>query len=358
MKKILNYILVTAILGTFLPYSALAETTNVGVNITGSVSIDVVTTISTNITLDLTTGETTPTYMEIKNNSLVPVNVSITDISASQGAPNQFVKQTDKDWNNLNRDDTEYYVNFNILGEGQNVSPKDILADTHLYLGILDSKSLAGKDCSLATEFCHDSIESDTKIFEINANFGKNWSSGDKNFTYQITTVYSQAKQYADPTLSYTYPTFGDTINYIKLVDVTNDLSKFNFTNPDISSLDGYYYVFAIDYSVVVGLGMTFLESKIVLYEKTSGYTNAIRRFGNISEGIPPINYVATETNNENIGYLFVPVAEGDISTSGTSYNKLVIDIKQFEDLGGESYGFSSCGEEYNYTYIIKTVNM
>ena len=198
MKKILNYILVTAILGTFLPYSALAETTNVGVNITGSVSIDVVTTISTNITLDLTTGETTPTYMEIKNNSLVPVNVSITDISASQGAPNQFVKQTDKDWNNLNRDDTEYYVNFNILGEGQNVKPKDILANTEVDLGVISEKIGYGATEDDETDIFVESILPHLMVYEINANFGKNWSSGDKNFTYQITTVYSQAEEYAE----------------------------------------------------------------------------------------------------------------------------------------------------------------
>lgn len=102
MKKVISYIMLSAIMVTFLPYSALAETTNVGVNIKGETSIEVVTTISADITLDLTTGETTPTYMEIENKSLVPVNAKITNISTtSEGAPSTFVGANDKSWGEL-----------------------------------------------------------------------------------------------------------------------------------------------------------------------------------------------------------------------------------------------------------------
>lgn len=181
MKKVINYLLLSAIMVTFLPYSALAETTNIGVKITGETSIEVVTTISTDITVDLTTGKTTPTYMEIQNNSTVPVSAKITNIKAtSEGAPSTFVKSEDVNWESLSKADTKKYVNFNILGEGQNVSSKDILPNTEIDLGTLNAQTSLGYDA---------------KTFEINANFGRNWDSGDKNFTYQIETVYTQTDE-------------------------------------------------------------------------------------------------------------------------------------------------------------------
>lgn len=217
MKKVLNYILLTAILGTFLPYSALAQTTDVGVNITGSVSIDVVTTISANITLDLTTGETTPTYMEIKNESEVPVNAKITNISTtSEGAPSTFVGVWDKNWGNLSKEETSTYVNFNILGEGQNVQPKDILSNTEIDLGTFSGNYGIGGDvpASGARIEHYNGIN----VFEINANFGRNWDEGDKNFTYQITTVYSVADEYVGVGSTFTYPTEISGITYMELV--------------------------------------------------------------------------------------------------------------------------------------------
>lgn len=205
MKKVINYIMLSAIMVTFLPYSALAETTNVGVNITGETSIEVVTTISADITLDLTTGKTTPTYMEIQNNSMVPVSAKITNIStSSEGAPSTFVGASDKDWASLNKSDTKKYVNFNILKEGQNVSAQDILPNTEIDLGTINlsenSISTVG-DIQPNRQY----LLSNVKFYEINANFGRNWDSEDKNFTYQIETVYSQADEYVET--EYSMPT-------------------------------------------------------------------------------------------------------------------------------------------------------
>lgn len=200
MKKIVNYILLSALMITFLPYSALAETTVVGVKVTGSASIEVVTTISADITVDLTTGKTTPTYMEIQNNSLVPVNAKITNISTtSEGAPTSFVKASDKEWNNLSKEDTKKYVNFNILGEGQDVKAQDILPDTEIDLGTLPSaiQGFGGETGFQTLVEVNGAVNNDTwaylTIFELNANLGKNWDEGDKSFTYQIETVYSKA---------------------------------------------------------------------------------------------------------------------------------------------------------------------
>ena len=192
MKKILSYIMLSAIMVTFLPYSALAETTNVGVKITGSTSIEVVTTISADITVDLTTGTTTPTYMEIQNNSLVPVSAKITNISTtSEGAPSTFVKASDKEWNNLNKEDTKKYVNFNIIGEGESIIAKDILPNTEIDLGTVGAKGTTSED--FGRKF-------DIKYYEINANLGSNWDEGENNFTYQIETVYSKVDSYVDQT--------------------------------------------------------------------------------------------------------------------------------------------------------------
>ncbi len=341
MKKVLNYILLTAILGTFLPYSVLAETTNVGVNITGSVSIDVVTTISANITLDLTTGETTPTYMEIQNNSSVPVSAKITNISTtSEGAPSTFVGQHDKDWLSLSKTDTNTYVNFNILGEGQNVvdMPKDILANTELDLGTLNS-SQAEMACSNTTGICYDPTESDTKIFEINAKFGRNWDEGDKNFTYQITTVYSQADAYIDPTLSYTYPDMlnssgdgYDKIYNIKVIDLTNDLSTyenlegFNQTIID-ANYPRYYYVVEINFREYIDLN--YSNIKIAMEENYNAYRqNTLKLIDN--------------------GRLLFLVKASDIDNGFVTLNIAL------EDNNDNWYGE---GHEFTYTEIVKIVN-
>lgn len=251
MKKVLNYILLTAVLGTFLPYSALAQTTDVGVNITGSVSIDVVTTISANITLDLTTGETTPTYMEIQNNSSVPVNAKITNISTtSEGAPSTFVGADDKDWYNLSKEETSTYVNFNILGEGQNVMPKNILPNTEIDLGTLDL--LSSSISTYADTGFNWADENNIRYYEINANFGKNWDEGDKNFTYQITTVYSQADNYTE---IYQYPEMKENVNRLDFrIDSAIDLEKNDETKDyivlvaDISGVEGIHY---LDYEIL-----------------------------------------------------------------------------------------------------------
>lgn len=322
MKKVLNYILLTAVLGTFLPYSALAQTTDVGVSITGSVSIDVVTTISANITLDLTTGETTPTYMEIQNNSSVPVNAKITNISTtSEGAPSTFVGQHDKDWLSLSKTDTNTYVNFNILGEGQNVidMPKDILPNTEVDLGTLSSYDQIGVD-SIAEVYLGYAGE-DVKYYEINANFGKNWDEGDKNFTYQIETVYSQAEEYVDPTLSYTYPDIlnsssdgYDKIYNIKVIDLTNDLSAyenlegFNQTIID-ANYPRYYYVVEINFREHFDLN--YSNIKIAMEENYNSYRqNTLKlidngrllflvKASNIDNEFVTLN-IALEDNNDN----------------------------------------------------------
>ena len=210
MKKIVSYIILSAIMVTFLPYSALAETTNVGVKITGSASIDVVTTISADITVDLTTGTTTPTYMEIQNNSLVPVSAKITNITTtSEGAPSTFVKASDKVWNNLSKADTKKYVNFNIIGEGQDVEAKDILPNTEVDLGTLKASiygcgAEAGISINQMNYSCNNGYAAYYNYYELNANLGSNWDEGEKNFTYQIETIYSKAN--SDTETKYNMP--------------------------------------------------------------------------------------------------------------------------------------------------------
>jgi len=217
---------------TYMPYSVLAQTTDVGVNIVGDISIEVVTTISADITLDLTTGERTPAYMTMENKSFVPVSAKITDISTtSEGAPSTFVGANDKDWDSLSKSETSTYVNFNILGSGQNVVAQDILADTEVDLGVLNSGlNIGGFACGENTP-CYIPTDSNEKIFKIDARFGGNWAAGDKNFTYQITTVYAQADSYEQEEKTFTNDNiYGIGIDVVNSIDdgevVLNDPTK------------------------------------------------------------------------------------------------------------------------------------
>lgn len=201
MKKIISYILLTTTMIAFMPFATLAQTANVGVTITGGTVIDVVATISTNIIINLTTGEVTPADMELKNNSNVPVDVKITNIAPTTETigPNTFVGANDKDWENLNREDTLKYANFNIKKKGSSETPKDILANTDLELGALDKKGNTDS----------------TKVYEVSAHMGSNWDSSDKLFMYQITLVFSQAEDYTVGFGEYVcVPASGDDLKY------------------------------------------------------------------------------------------------------------------------------------------------
>lgn len=368
MKKVLNYILLTAILGTFLPYSALAQTTDVGVNITGSVSIDVVTTISADITLDLTTGETTPTYMEIQNNSSVPVNAKITNISTtSEGAPSTFVDFMEKDWYNLSKEETSTYVNFSILGEGQNVTAQNILPNTEIDLGVLSGNvDIGGFACG---EYpCYVPTDPNQKIFEINANFGRNWDEGNKNFTYQIETVYSQADSYVDPALSYTYPDMGELpdIRSMELIGMFTyeDLSDFTFVTsmPEDKHFE-YYYLFAFDMNEGMG-ALGPVESEIALFHQYNRQENtgAYNLFANnvIANGAFQ-NYVIELDPGYDYYGLIVPssITNSELN-AGTNYKTVDIEMLKPINNGGTTFGmgyFDDYNTVYNYTYIIKLVN-
>lgn len=359
MKKVISYILLVVMMASFMPYQILAETTNVGVSITGSLSIDVVTTISADITLDLTTAKTSSTYMEIKNQSNVPVNAKITNISTtSTGAPSTFVGAHEKNWNSLSKEDTSTYVNFNILGEGQNVTAQDILANTELDLGTLDKKSDEETTCP-TTGLCMIQVTSDTKIYEINANLGKNWDSGDKNFTYQIETVYSLADSYEDPTLAYTYPTPSDKITSIKPIALTNDLSSYNFYYEESKQeLTGYYYIFEIDTEVLVGSALA--ESELVLKELNTNQFNAIKQLADGSGDKYHLNHViilSDSSSSYTYSALLIPVTETSILSTGTNYTTLNVQLFKTDNTNGNAdYNFESYGQEYNYTFIVKTI--
>lgn len=348
MKKVLNYILLTSILGTFLPYSALAQTTDVGVSITGSLSIDVVTTISADITLDLTTLETVPTYMEIRNNSSVPVNAKITNISTtSEGAPSTFVGAADKDWNRLSKDETNTYVNFNIIGSGQNVEAQDILPNREIDLGTLNSytdekdENTESKGALTETDYQY------LKFYEINANFGKIWSEGDKNFEYQITTVYSIADSYVEPTAHYYgYPS-GKIFNlnfggyYQDLLGYTLiDGSESHFAY-DSENMYGYYmFIFnSSDSSLIEGLFDT------QLYDCDNGWSS------NIMNGINN-NYVI-DLGAGNYGLVYEINKSTDHPAESKKYHKFTLRLTKKQTLESNE-PFDS---DYSYTYIVKLVN-
>lgn len=131
----------------------------------------------------------------------------------------------------LSKTDTKKYVNFNILKEGQNVNAQDILPSTEIDLGTLDllknSISTYG-DAPVNRQY----ISSNIKYYEINANFGKNWDSGDKNFIYQIEIVYSQADEYIETAL--TLSSFQSEVTslngiFIESYDHANIDEEYNF---------------------------------------------------------------------------------------------------------------------------------
>lgn len=198
MKRIISYILLIATIATFMPYSALAENTSTVT--TDNTTIEVETTISTNIKVDLTTGKVTPADMTLKNNSSVAVDVKITNIapSSTTTGPNTFVGANDKNWKKLTYEETKKYLNFNIKPKGTTETPKDILANTNLDLGTLYKK---------------DNTDS-TKTYEVSANFGTVWDAGEHLLMYQITLVFSQSDENDGLEDYVCVPASGDDLTY------------------------------------------------------------------------------------------------------------------------------------------------
>lgn len=366
MKKIISYILLVVTMITYMPYSVLAQTTDVGVNIVGDISIEVVTTISADITLDLTTGERTPAYMEIVNNSIVPVSAKITDISTtSEGAPSTFVGANDKDWDSLSKGETSTYVNFNILGSGQNVVAQDILADTEVDLGTL--KEMLPEGSYACDELCLQYVGGEVKIFEISANFGNNWAAGDKNFTYQITTVYSQADSYVDPTLSYYYPEIDELpgIEEMFLSDIVTyeRLSEYSFVSsmPEDKNFE-YYYLFGFKMNEGTG-ALSVLESSMALFHNYNRQENigSFNLIANNKTDAPFLNYVVAMDPDYGYYGLLVPssIKKSELNI-GINYKTVDIEILQPTNQGGETYSYGNFGQPssvYNYTYVIKLHN-
>ena len=86
------------------PLNTLALKQDVGVKVKGDISISAVTTISSDITIDVENKSNNPAYIELQNTSTIPLDVKITDIEAlSEGAPSTFVENEDA-WENFKRD--------------------------------------------------------------------------------------------------------------------------------------------------------------------------------------------------------------------------------------------------------------
>lgn len=217
--------------------------------------------------------------------------------------------------------------------------PTDILPNNEVDLGTLASYDQIGVD-SIAGVYLGYAGE-DVKHYEINANFGKNWDEGDKNFIYQIETVYSQADSYVDPTLSYTYPDISnsssdtyDKIDSINVVDLTNDftpyenLEGFNPTIRDDNNFD-YYYVVEVNFAD--GSDLNYSNINIAFSATDHYYRSGLLKL----------------IDNENSRILFLAGA----SDVENEFATLSIAL---EDNNDNWYGE---GSKYTYTEIVKIIH-
>ena len=205
MKKIIKeyftYVLAMILTLTSFPVGALAANVDVNVNITGIPSIEYVATISSDINIDLTKSNVGTSYLKIDNNSNLYMKSTITDIEANtEGAPNNFVAPTDKNWSTLTAEETAKYISFEVLGktivssdnsvnvvEGGVLYPEGTEEYTGFPLAVLTRNYEYVGDTDTFIYDYHFG-KKDKKVYTLNTRVGYAWEE-EKKLSYSITIL-------------------------------------------------------------------------------------------------------------------------------------------------------------------------
>ena len=186
MKKV-KLLLVLLTIVSFFPLNAIAEDLNIGVTIQGQVIISAVTTINTNVVVDVNLKHVQKSFIKVENTGNADLNFQIIDIApADANSPANFVAvgQTGpvegKTWASLSEADTKNYIAFGIsYGD---VDYQSILPDTTVSLGnvkFLDESMGAWAGVGQVPN---------AKAFVLTADTGYLWGST-TSLSYNITTL-------------------------------------------------------------------------------------------------------------------------------------------------------------------------
>lgn len=224
MKKNLKIIMAFLMGICIFPMDIFALQQDVSIKVKGSVSIQAVTTISSDITIDMEERSTSDAYIELQNKSTIPLNVKITDIeSLSAGAPSDFV-DTDTFLGDAGVEDTQSKIGF-AISKNEDINDKvAILPDTEIDLGVVSrapyyqgeggpeefTKNLDNngpitysvyepyyKDYVMqesTTGKVFESYSMGREIYRLDVNNGYAWTNPDTSFYYGITMVVSPAQ--------------------------------------------------------------------------------------------------------------------------------------------------------------------
>lgn len=201
MKRRLKLILVSTMILSMLPIQVFAENVNVGVEITNVPTIDVVTTISSNIIVDAQNGLTYPAYINVENNGTASIDIYVTDIEAlGEDIPSTFLDFNSEEAMNLYSagvSDTKTKISFGILNPDGYVSVEPsktaLVGQLHgnVNLGGVALGNLEYENITYNGTFVEGSYN--TCIYELNALTGYAWDES-KVLNYSITMVVGLAE--------------------------------------------------------------------------------------------------------------------------------------------------------------------
>lgn len=219
MKRRLKLILVSTMILSMLPTQVFAESVNVGVEITNIPTIDVVTTISSNVIVDIQNGISYPTYLDIHNKSTVPIDVYVTDIEAlDTDIPSTFLDYNSEEalsLQNATVEDTKSKISFGIEKSYNNYI--SVQPDTSTLLGTIQSYPYgmgATRDAynygDITYEYNFSEAEVSINTYPLKVKTGYAWDES-KVLNYSITMVVGLAE---NDVVSQTYSEYlGTNIN-------------------------------------------------------------------------------------------------------------------------------------------------
>jgi hypothetical protein len=299
-KAFRSVILLLIVLVNIVPINIYAQDVTVGLDIEGEIILSAVTTLNSNIKIDVMAMETTTSYIRTSNTGNSSIDVSIINIApVGVDIPDNFLTYgtsepiTGKTWIELNEAETKEYIAFGVSKNGWDY--ETILPNQSIKLGRI-TRSYAGEEFGTPLFSTDENALnlSPSRSFGISAQTGFLWGST-TNASYNITTMIELSVE-------------NEIINTPKHLNIENVYSGANGSFNDV---------------LYVGSHITAAEAFVFDYQKFA-YTGSVTSPSNevtyFSLGLASDGY--SEDLLEGSKYIFSSVAIPDfiMDEYGTYY--------------------------------------
>jgi hypothetical protein len=193
-KSIKSVILLLIMLVNIIPINIYAEDVPIGLDIEGEITLSAVTTLNSNVKLDVITQESTTSYIKASNTGNASIDISIINIApVGVDIPDNFLPYetaepvVGKNWHELNEVETKEYIAFGVTRNGLDYD--SILPNQTIKLGRITEHfdgMIFGDPKYMNDDSSHHI--SPSRSFGIRIKSGFLWGAT-TNASYNITTM-------------------------------------------------------------------------------------------------------------------------------------------------------------------------